>query len=143
MAAGSGEIKRVGRQLAGEPMESMEPDPDWDVDAHRDVVEAFADLDEDVVITVWGADWCPDTRDQLPEFAAALEAAGIESGRVTQVAVDREKDGEGTDEYGIEYIPSIVVERDGEELARFVEEESVPAAVHLASQFGDVDASTY
>ncbi|MGM0398604.1 MAG: thioredoxin family protein [Halobacteriota archaeon] len=124
-------------------MESMEPAPDWDVDAHRDVVDAFADLDEGVVITVWGADWCPDTRNQLPEFAAALDAAGIEDDRIEQVEVDREKNGRGTEEYGIEFIPSIVVERDGEEIARFVEEEPVPAAVHLASQFGDVDASAY
>lgn len=124
-------------------MESMEPASDWDADAHEDVVDAFAALDEDVVIKVWGADWCPDTRDQLPEFAAVLEAAGIGDDQIEQVEVDRDKNGEGTDEYGIEFIPSIVVERDGEELARFVEEEPVTAAVHLASQFGTVDASAY
>ncbi|MFB6132452.1 MAG: thioredoxin family protein [Halanaeroarchaeum sp.] len=123
-------------------MESMEPTPDWDANAHREVVDAFAALD-DVEITVWGADWCPDTRDALPDFAAALDAAGIDDDRIEQIEVDRDKNGPGTDAYDIEYIPSVVIERDGEEIARFVEEEPVPAAVHLADQFGDVDRDAY
>lgn len=124
-------------------MESMEPAADWDADAHGDVVDAFAALDEDAVIKVWGADWCPDTRDQLPAFAAVLEAADFDDDRIEQIEVDRDKNGPGTDEYGIEFIPSIVVERDGEEIARFIEEEPVPAAVHLANQFADVETATY
>lgn len=124
-------------------MESMEPDPDWDAAAHEDVVEAFAALGDDVTITVWGADWCPDTRQALPAFAAALEAADLDWDHVEQVSVDKDKNGRGTEEYGIELIPSIVIERDGEEIARFVEEEDVPAAVYLASQFADVDPSAY
>ncbi|MFW5918591.1 MAG: thioredoxin domain-containing protein, partial [Halanaeroarchaeum sp.] len=117
--------------------------PDWDADAHQDVVEAFASLDETVVVKVWGADWCPDTRNQLPQFAAALDAADFDRDRIEQIEVDREKNGEGTEEYGIEFIPSIVIERDGEEIARFVEEEPVPAAVYLASQFGEVDLEAH
>ena len=123
-------------------MDSMHPTPDWDADAHQDVVDAFAALDE-AVITVWGADWCPDTRDELPPFAAALDAAGFDDARIEQIEVDSEKTGKGTEEYGIEYIPSIVVEREDEEIARFVESEPVPAAVHLASQFSDVDPDDY
>lgn len=121
-------------------MESMNPAQDWDEDAHQDVVEAFAALEDDVVINVWGADWCPDTRNQLPEFAAVLEAAGFDRDRIEQIEVDRDKHGDGTEEYGIEYIPSIVIERDGEEIARFIESAPVPAAVHLASQFSDLEA---
>ncbi|MFB6125207.1 MAG: thioredoxin family protein [Halanaeroarchaeum sp.] len=120
-------------------MESMEPNPAWDPEANAHVVEAYADLPEDAVVKVWGADWCPDTRNTLPDFAAALDAAGVGEERIHQYEVDRDKNGEGTEEYGIELIPTIVVERDDEELARFVEEEAVPPAVYLAGQFSDVD----
>lgn len=120
-------------------MESMEPNPVWDAETNAEVVDAFASLSDDAVVKVWGADWCPDTRNQLPDFAAALAAAGIEDDQIDQIAVDRNKEGEGTEEYGIEFIPSIVVEDDGEEIARFVEEEDVPAAVYLAGQFADLD----
>jgi len=119
----------------------MEPNPVWDAETNAQVVDAFASLADDAVVKVWGADWCPDTRNQLPDFAAALDAAGIEDDQIDQIEVDRDKDGEGTDEYGIEFIPSIVVEEDGEEIARFVEEEDVPAAVYLAGQFAEVDVA--
>ena len=122
-------------------MESMEPNPDWDVAGREDVVDAFAALGDGVTITVWGADWCPDTRDVLPDFAAVLDAANVDWNTVRAVEVDRDKNGEGTEEYGIELIPSIVIERDGEEIARFIEEEDVPAAVYLANQFADVAPS--
>ena len=45
--------------------------------------------------------------------------------------------GPGVEDYDIEYIPTVVVEKDGEEIARFVEEEPVPIAVYLADQIAD------
>jgi thiol-disulfide isomerase/thioredoxin len=118
-------------------LETMTPDPVWDGDAHEDTVETLADLSsEATTIHVWGGDWCGDCRSELPELAAALEAAGLLAA-VVEHPVDQQKEGELTDEYGVEYIPTVVVERDGEELARFVESEPVPAAVHLADQVAD------
>lgn len=119
-------------------LETMEPDPVWDADAHEDTVDTLAALaeDGDLTIRVWGADWCGDCRSELPQFAAALDAAGLLDA-VEAYPVDREKDGELTGEYGVEYIPTIVIERDGEEIARFVESEPVPAAVYLADQVAD------
>ncbi|WP_330630870.1 thioredoxin family protein [Halocatena halophila] len=114
-------------------LETMAPNPVWDDEAHESTVSVLAENDE-VTYTIWGGDWCKDCRSQLPDFSAALEAAGVEDDRITHVAVDREKNGPGVDEYDIEYIPTIVVERDGEEIARFVESESVPAATYLAEQ---------
>ncbi|MFB6094283.1 MAG: thioredoxin family protein [Halanaeroarchaeum sp.] len=115
-------------------MESMEPDPDWDADANAAVVETFAALDEETTVRVWGADWCPDTRETLPALAAALEAAGVDDERVEVVSVDREKNGPGTEEYDVEYIPTVVVERDGERLARFVESADVSVPVYMAER---------
>ena len=48
--------------------------------------------------------------------------------------VDREKQGPKVEAYDIELIPTIVIEDDGEEVARFVEGEDLPAAIVLAEQ---------
>ena len=122
-------------------LETMRPNPVWTADAYEDAIETLAAVADDVVVKVWGGDWCPDCRSQLPDFGAALEAAGIET--VEHYPVQKEDDGSKTgpkvEEYGIELIPTVVVEdrETGEELARFVEDEDVPITVHLAEQLED------
>jgi hypothetical protein len=76
-----------------------------------------------------------DCRQQLPDFGAVLDAAGVDA--VEHYPVEREdgeKVGPGVDEYGIEFIPTVVVEdrETGEELARFVEDAAIPVGVALA-----------
>ena len=119
-------------------LETMRPNPVWDADSYEDAVATFEALADDIVVKVWGGDWCKDCRSQLPDFGAALEAAGVEN--VEHYPVEKEDDGSKTgpqvEEYGIELIPTVVVEdaETGEELARFVEEEDLPIAVYLAEQ---------
>jgi len=119
-------------------LETMRPNPAWDPAAYDDAVATFERLADEIEVRVWGGDWCKDCRAQLPDFGAALDAAGIPDERVHHHPVEKRDDGskagELVEEYGVEYIPTVVVERDGEELARFVEEESVPIVVHLADQ---------
>ncbi|MFB6136635.1 MAG: thioredoxin [Halobacteriaceae archaeon] len=119
-------------------LETMEPDPTFDEAAHADTVEALAAVADDATVKVWGGDWCKDCRAALPGLAAALEAAGVPDERVEHYPVEKADDGSkvgpGVEEYDVELIPTIVVERDGEELARFVEDEDVPAAVYLADE---------
>ncbi|MFB6207422.1 MAG: TlpA family protein disulfide reductase [Haloglomus sp.] len=145
---------------AGDRLETMRPNPAWDEASYADAVETLAELPADVVIKVWGGDWCKDCRKQLPDFGAALEAAGITGDRVEHYPVEKEEDGSKVgplvEEYGIERIPTVVVERvppratesasgeqsdararDSEELARFVEEEPVPIVVSLAEQLSE------
>ncbi|WP_435130230.1 thioredoxin family protein [Halobaculum sp. D14] len=122
-------------------LETMEPNPEWDADAHGDVVDALAD--DSLTFRVWGGDWCPDCTGQLPDFAAALAAAGVPADRIEQYPVEKvdgEKQGPGMDEYGVDYIPTVIVERDGQEVARFVEEEDAPIATYLARKLGAVEA---
>ena len=125
-------------------LETMRPNPAWDEKSYADAVDTFASLPDDVVVKVWGGDWCKDCRKQLPDFGAALEAAGITGDRVEHYPVEKEADGSktgpGVEAYGIAYIPTVVIERDGEELARFVEEEPVPIAEYLAEQLRDLEA---
>ncbi len=97
-------------------------------------VDRVATLADEVTVTVWGADWCGDCQRVLPAFAALLDAADVPDERVTAIAVDREKRGPGVEAYDIEYIPTIVIERDGTELARFVESADRPVEEVLAEQ---------
>jgi thioredoxin 1 len=119
-------------------LETMRPNPVWDADSYEDAVDAFEAIADDIVVKVWGGDWCKDCRSQLPDFGAALDAAGVDA--VEHYPVEKEDDGSKTgpkvDEYGIELIPTVIVEDadSGEELARFVEEEDAPIAVYLAEQ---------
>ncbi len=120
----------------------MSPNPVWSADAYGETVETLRAAD-DVTYKVWGGDWCKDCRAQLPDFAAALRAADVPDERIEDFPVEKDEDGNkvgpGVEEYGVEYIPTIVVERGGEELVRFVESEDVPAAVYVADALRALD----
>ena len=116
----------------------MRPNPVWDADSYEEAVSVFEALADEIVVKVWGGDWCKDCRAQLPDFGAALDAAGVEAVEHYPVekADDGTKIGPRVEEYGIELIPTVVVEdaETGGELARFVEEADRPIAVYLAEQ---------
>jgi len=126
-------------------LETLAPAPGWDPGAHPAVVETFAALGDEYVFLVWGDDGCGDCQARLPPFGAALEAASIPDDRVVQYEVERlpegKKRGPRVEEYGIERIPTVVVERDGEEVARLVEEEHLPIPEYLAERLREVEAS--
>ncbi|ELZ13443.1 hypothetical protein C479_01321 [Halovivax asiaticus JCM 14624] len=114
-------------------LETLRPNPAWDDASYEDVVETIEAHRDDLTYRIWGADWCGDCRSTLPDFGAALEAASVPDDRIDVRPVDQNKAGEGVEAYGIEYIPTIVVETDdGTEVARFVESEPVPPATYLA-----------
>ena len=119
-------------------LETMRPNPVWDADSYEDAIDIFESMKDDIVVKVWGGDWCKDCRSQLPDFGAAMEAAAV--GHVEHYPVEKADDGSkigpGVEAYEIELIPTVVVEdRDtGAELARFVEDANAPIVVHLATQ---------
>ncbi|MWV40579.1 thioredoxin family protein [Natrialba sp. INN-245] len=122
-------------------LETMNPNPTWDAASYKDAVDTLDAHNDELVYRVWGGDWCKDCRKLLPDFGAALEAADVPDERIEEVAVDQDKQGPGVEEYDIEYIPTVVVERapagadgDGEEITRFVEEEELPPAIWLARE---------
>ncbi|MFB6141111.1 MAG: thioredoxin [Halosimplex sp.] len=119
-------------------LETMDPNPVWTEEAYAETVDVLAALKDELTYKVWGGDWCIDCRSQLPDFGAALAAADVPASRIEEYAVEKEEDGTKVgpmvEEYGIERIPTVVVERDGEEVVRFVEEEPVPIAVYLARE---------
>lgn len=113
-------------------LETLEPNPVWTADAHADTIDVLEAYNDELVYKVWGGDWCKDCRAQLPDFAAALDAADVPEERIEHHELDRDKRGPGVDEYDVEFIPTVVVERDGEEVCRFVEDEGLPIAISLA-----------
>ena len=116
-------------------LETLRPNPSWDEAGYADAVETLARRSDTLTYRVWGGDWCKDCRALLPDFGAALAAAGVPEERIHHQVVDEDKQGPGVEEYGIEYIPTIVVEDEsGSEVARFVESEAVPPAVYLAER---------
>ena len=122
---------------------TLTPPADWDAAAHAEAVETLAGLDDTYAFRVWGDDGCGDCQALLPAFGAALEAAAIPDERVVEYAVERlpagKKRGPKVAEYGIERIPTVVVERDDEEVARFVEDEGMPIAEYLAERLREVE----
>lgn len=125
-------------------LETLAPAEDVDADAFDDsVLDALAA--DDYAFKVWGGDWCIDCQRQLPEFGAALAAAGVPDDHIEAYPVTKGsdgKEGELVEAYGIELIPTVVVESpDGEELARFVEEEDASIAEFLAGRLADVEAT--
>lgn len=115
-------------------LETMRPTPTWDAASYEDTVDTLAAHRDELTYKVWGGDWCKDCRALLPDLGAALEAAEIPDERIDEIALDTDKQGPGVEEYDIEYIPTVVVERDGEEVTRFVEEENLPPAIWIGEQ---------
>ena len=119
-------------------LETLRPNPAWDAASYEESVDVLESHRDELTYRVWGGDWCKDCRSQLPDFGAALDAAGVE--HVEHYPVEKSDDGSKTgpnvDEYDIELIPTVVVEDHdtGEELARFVENEPLPIFVYLAEQ---------
>ena len=120
-------------------LDTMQPNPAWDAASYEDAVDALAE--DGLVFKVWGGDWCKDCRTQLPDFAAALRAAEVPEENVEHYPVEKADDGSKVgplvEEYDVERIPTVVVEREGEEVARFVEEERVSVAVYLARRLSE------
>ena len=108
-------------------LETLQPDPAWERQEHEREVQLFRSLRDQLTIRIWCGDWCKDCQAQLPGFGAALTAAGIDLEEVltnpVEKADDGSKRGPGVSAYDIKYIPTIVIEADGREVARYVESE--------------------
>ena len=135
-------------------METTKPNPTWDAEAHSETVDVMEAAVGEVTYRIWGADWCGDCRAALPDFFAALEAAGVPDDEIEVYEVDENKDAELVEAYDVTLIPTIVVERsstgdrtqsdnvveqDGEEIARFEESEDRPAAQFVAEHLLEAD----
>ncbi len=67
--------------------------------------------------------WCGDSKREVPRYFKIMDQAGLEEARLTIIGLDRTKvDADGlTERWGIEYVPTLIVTREGQELGRIVE----------------------
>lgn len=119
-------------------LRTMQPDPTWDATAHAETVAAFEAVADQITVHIWGGDWCGDCRRELPQLAAALQAAEIPRDRIHQHEVDQDKHGDMVATYDVETIPTIVVEIDGDTVARFEERATRPAPAYLADELAGI-----
>lgn len=104
-------------------------DPSWvtatvEAEIDEDDAAALAAVDPGAEVTVFLGTWCSDSRRELPRLWRALdEVGGLVPFEIEYVAVDRDKEEPAGPIEGarIEYVPTFVVRRGGEEVGRVVE----------------------
>ena len=74
------------------------------------------------ILVVLGS-WCQDSREQVPRFFRILDAIGYDDGEISMIAVDGNKKCTEFDisEFDIEFVPTFIFYRQGEEIGRIVE----------------------
>lgn len=133
----------AGGEEAGEPVligtvsrEEIEAAlPRWveaavEAEVDADAARALAAVPDGARVTVLLGTWCPDSRREVSRLWRALDETGsMVPFEVEYVGVDRDKrDPAGrAAAAGLLYVPTFVVERDGREVGRIVEES--PASV--------------
>jgi len=111
-----------------------EPFSEWFRGGYRDytpnpkVLQALGGADQrGVEMMLFFGTWCGDSRRELPRILKLLDEIGFPEGRVELVAVDSgegvHKRSPGGEEQGLDIyrVPTLVVRRDGKEIARLVE----------------------
>jgi tetratricopeptide (TPR) repeat protein len=92
------------------------------------ILEALRQTDKtELDFTVFFGTWCGDSRREVPRLLKLFDAMGLPDGSVELVALDRTdealKQSPGGEERGHEIyrVPTLIIERDGEEISRLVE----------------------
>lgn len=76
-----------------------------------------------VTITMVLGTWCPDSRREVPRFYKILDQLGFNESRLQVICVNRNKLAPGIDlgSLDIQFVPTIVVFRNGKEIGRIIE----------------------
>ena len=92
-------------------------DPDYGV---LDSLEGKLDC---INITIVFRSTCSDSREQLPRFFKILNELNYNVNSITLIGVDREKQGlfDEAEGFGIEFVPTIIFYKDGNEIGRIIE----------------------
>ncbi|HSL89488.1 MAG TPA: thioredoxin family protein [Ignavibacteriaceae bacterium] len=103
--------------------------PDWeDAYFNYEVDEIAADelipLTENIKILIVGAQWCSDSRNVIPALYKVLDYLSFTEEDVEVVMVNRDKKGlsDEVDVLGIDFVPTIIFYKNGEEIGRIIEQ---------------------
>lgn len=91
--------------------------------ANPALVEQVRKISEPLEVLCYFGSWCEDSRGALPVFIKTLTAAGNARITVKLIGVDRQKDdpAHSARQRGIALVPTFIVLRNGEEIARMIE----------------------
>jgi thiol-disulfide isomerase/thioredoxin len=114
-------------EQCGELDPSYRPDPA--------AIETLQQVEQPTEIVVFYGAWCTDSHREIPRFLKIIETVDNQDITVTDYGVNRQKQDElGKFEiYGIEFVPTIIVIRNGIELGRIIERPDKSLAEDLAA----------
>lgn len=100
-------------------------------------VESLKQIQEPLEVTCYLGTWCSDSREGVPPFIKAVEAAQNKHIEVNLVGVDRKKmDPENTAiQYDVQRVPTFIIFKDGQEIGRM---EEFPIKEDFAEDFLDI-----
>ncbi|MEY8760112.1 thioredoxin family protein [Chryseobacterium tongliaoense] len=127
------ETQNDGKMLLGNQLKDQflkAPYADWYVKEHDEYTideKAVAELKKlklaSYNIIVFMGTWCEDSHRDFPRLMKILEEVKYPDNKLTIIAVNRKKESPTGDEgrYNIQKVPTIIVEKYGEELGRIIE----------------------
>jgi len=78
---------------------------------------------ENITITVVIGTWCGDSKRETPRFVKIIEHLKYPQDNIVAIGVNRQKKAPGTEveELNIEYVPTFIFVKDGQEIGRIIE----------------------
>lgn len=92
------------------------------------------------VVTLFGT-WCHDSEREIPRLLKLLELGNVQLEQLTLVAVSRQKDDpEGySKKFDLKYTPTIIINDQGNEIARIIEKPKGNLAQDIAKQIESIN----
>lgn len=96
-------------------------------------LQSLPDLSDVQLLVLFGS-WCHDSEREVPRMLKLLQHSGVALNTIALQAVDRQKQHpDGLQQtYALQYTPTIIVLRDGQELGRIIERPKQSLAADLA-----------